>query len=81
MTTHTSGPSILDTEPRVYGCGCKAYNSHLDYCPTHAHAPAMLDGLRAFVALHASDATEHGYETCDCDPCIQARAILRALEG
>jgi hypothetical protein len=92
-TTHTprwiesrrQGRCTAWTHEGTMGCGCVAHTGqipeHIHYCPTHAHAPAMVEALRAYIDLHASDATEHGYATCDCVPCIQARAILRAVEG
>jgi hypothetical protein len=91
--THTPGPWFVEkatdgtlwvtlgSTPRyIAKCGLATVDGNPANARLIAHAPAMVAALRAYIDLHASDATEHGYATCDCDPCIQARAILRAVD-
>ncbi len=60
-------------------CGCAASSQgRIDYCPTHAQAPAMLAYLRETTRFLASAGAPNGVLAKFAE---KARAILRAVEG
>lgn len=68
MPTPLRSRVILRSEPRVYGCGCRAYESRLDYCPTHAQA---FDYKR--------QAEEFGAHMAECDTKGDTLDAMRAV--
>jgi len=62
--------------PNVYGCGCKAYISHIEHCSLHDAAQELLDALK--ILLKNNEIGEYASQQLGLPRMIEAHDLARA---